>query len=380
MKPFQLDVPDSVLQKIYSRVRDAMWPDQAGIGGWEFGVSYPYMKDLVDYWLTEFDWRKAEANLNRFPQYQAEIDGFTVHFIHVKSNSKNSFPLILTHGWPGSVVEFLDIVEPLAFPERFGGNAEEGFDLVIPSLPGFGFSSKPKEELVGPVKTSRLWHTLMTEILGYHRFGAQGGDWGSIVATFLAFEHPESIAGIHLNLVPTAAQFEEEMTPEEEKWWVAAKEYRKRELDYFSLQTKTPQTIGFALSDSPLGTAAWIIDKFKKWSDSGKNLDATFTKDLLLTNVMIYLVTGTIDSSIGFYRGFYEETGGNVHPGPKIEVPTGVCLFPKERISGRPPKSLASQNYNVTRWTELPRGGHFPSLECPDLFLTDLRTFFGSLR
>lgn len=272
------------------------------------------------------------------------------------------------------------LIEPLTNPEKFGGNVDDAFDVVIPSLPGFGFSSKPKLKAVGPITTAKIWHKLMTEILGYDKYGAQGGDFGSVVTAWLAHLYPESVAGIHFNLVPYRPAPIEELTEEEKEWQQKALAYTDAEFDYFKQHFKKTQTVAFALSDSPIGAAAWILEKFKVWSDSGDSLEPTFSKDQLLTNIMIYLVTKTIGTSIWYYRGWLEETGGLFHPGARITVPTRVADFPRDMTNFRPPQSWIARDYNLTHYTQMPKGGHFASLEQPDLFTKDVCKFFKTVR
>jgi len=377
MRSFHVAMPQSVIDGILTRVRRAHWPDRLDGSAWQYGVDWNYMRELADYWTTRFDWRKAEAKLNAFPQFKAQVDDFNIHFYHVRGQGPRPFPIILTHGWPGSVVEFLDAIGPLTDPAKFGGSAADAFDVVIPSLPGFGFSSKPKGKPVGPVSIARLWHKLMTEVAGYRRFGAQGGDWGQAVTIQLAAQFPESLAGIHLSGAGARPLPEAEQTDEERAWVRASAAFRQTELDYFGEQSHKPQTVAFALSDSPLATAAWIIEKFKVWSDSGEGIEHAFTKDQLLTNVMLYLVTDTAGSAVWIYRGNLDEPSP---PRGKITVPTGFAAFPKEMPFFLPPRRFLEQDFNLVHYTQMPRGGHFACLEQPQLFVEDLRAFFRQVR
>jgi len=366
-----------VIDGILARVRQAHWPDRIPGSAWQYGVDWNYMRELAEYWTSRFDWRKAEARLNAFPQCKARVEDFDIHFYHVRGRGPRPLPIILTHGWPGSVAEFLDAIGPLTDPAKFGGNADDAFDVVIPSLPGFAFSSKPTGKPVGPVTIARLWHKLMTEILGYTKFGAQGGDWGQAVTIQLASQFPASLAGIHLNGVIARPLPESEQTDEERAWVRASAAYRATELDYFGEQSRKTQTLAFALSDSPLGAAAWIIEKFKVWSDSGNVIEQTFTKDQLLTNVMLYLVTDTVGSAIWIYRGNMDEP---VAPRNKIAVPTGVAVFPKEMTIFQSPERFVEQDFNLLQYTRMPHGGHFACMEQPKLFVDDVRAFFRKLR
>jgi pimeloyl-ACP methyl ester carboxylesterase len=374
---FHVAIPQNVIDGIVTRVRLAHWPDRLDGPAWQYGVDWNYMHELADYWTSQFDWRQAEARLNAFPQFKATVEDFDIHFYHVRGHGTRPFPILLTHGWPGSVVEFLDAIGPLTDPEKFGGSAQDAFDVVIPSLPGFGFSSKPKGKPVGPVTIARLWHKLMTEVAGYQRFGAQGGDWGQTVTIQLATQFPESLAGIHLNGANAWPLPEAEQTAEERAWARASAAYRQRELDYFGEQSRKPQTVAFALSDNPLGTAAWIVEKFKAWSDSADGIESCFTKDQLLTNVMLYLVTDTAGSAIWIYRGYADEASA---PGARITVPTGFAAFPKEMPPLLPPRRFLEQDFNLVHYTQMPRGGHFACLEQPQFFVDDLRAFFRKVR
>src|ERR1017187_9170267 len=266
-RPFRIAVPQRKIDRILARVREAQWPDRLDGSQWQYGVNWDYMKELAAFWTTRFDWRKAEAKLNSHPQFIASVDGFDIHYYHVRGKGPRPFPIVLTHGWPGSVVEFQEAIGPLTDPAAFGGSADDAFDVVIPSLPGFGFSSKPPKP-VGPPTIARLWHHLMKDVAGYHRFGAQGGDWGQAVTIQLAAQFPESLAGIHFSGTTARPLPEAEQTEEEKAWVRLSNAYRQNDLDYFGEQTHKPQTVSFALSDSPLAAAAWILEKFKSWSDS----------------------------------------------------------------------------------------------------------------
>jgi epoxide hydrolase len=375
-RPFRVAVPQRNVDRILRRVREAQWPDRLDGSAWQYGANWDYMKELAGYWTTQFDWRKAEAKLNTHPQFIAQVDGFDIHYYHVRGKGPHTFPIILTHGWPGSIVEFQDAIGPLTDPAAFGGSADDAFDVVIPSLPGFGFSSKPPKP-VGPVTIARLWHKLMKDVAGYSRFGAQGGDWGQAVTIQLAAQFPESLAGIHFNGTTARPLPEAEQTEEEKAWVRASNAYRQTELDYFGEQSRKPQTVAFALSDSPLGTAAWIVEKFKAWSDSEAGIEHAFTKDHLLTNVMWYLVTGTAGSAVWIYRGSVDEPAA---PRAGIKVRTGFAAFPKEMPIFLPPRRFLERDFNLVHYTQMPHGGHFACLEQPRLFVDDLRTFFRKVR
>jgi pimeloyl-ACP methyl ester carboxylesterase len=358
-RPFRVDIPKATINRILTRVREARFPDRIDAADWSYGVNWDYMKSLAQYWTTKFDWRKAEANLNRHPQFIARVEDYDIHFYHVRGRGPNALPLILTHGWPGSVFEFLEAIGPLA---------EAGFDVVVPSLPGFGFSSKPKGKPVGPVTTARLWHRLMTEVLGYSRFGAQGGDWGMRVTMELAGQFPQSVVAIHLNAAPAGAL--ENPTDEEREWQRVTVAARTAEIDYFNEQQHKPQTVAFALYDHPMGAAAWIVEKMKGWSD------AFFTEDQVLTNVMIYLVTDTVGTGVWYYRGSGDERS---QLRGKLMTPTGFAAFPKEMPYLCPPRSVIERGFNLVHYTKMPHGGHFACLEQPELLVADVREFFRKL-
>lgn len=378
MQPFRVKIPQATIKRILHRVRDARWPDRIESKDWSYGANWDYMKRLADYWTTTFDWREAERKLNRYPQFLASVEGYAVHFYHVRGKGPNPLPLILTHGWPGSVFEFLDAIGPLTDPASFGGKAEDSFDVIVPSIPGFGFSSKPKGKPIGPRTTARLWHQLMTGVLGYKQYGAQGGDWGYAVTVSLAEQFPESVRGIHLNASGGGLGPEAERTDEERNWLRLSTEQRTAETDYFGEQQRKPQTVAFALSDNPLGTAAWIVEKMQGWSDSGPELDRTLSKDQVLTNIMIYLVTDTAGTGVWFYRGPQEE--GPAPPRGKLPTPTGFAAFPAEKAYLQPPRSVLEKNYNLVHYTKEARGGHFACLEQPALFVEDVRSFFRKVR
>jgi epoxide hydrolase len=376
MRSFKVDVPQETLNRILERVKKGRLPDRLDAPDWRYGANWSYIKSLVEYWGQRFDWKKAQANLNRYPQFLARVQDVDIHFYYVKGEGPKPFPLILTHGWPGSVFEFLEAIGPLSNPSKFGGSPEDAFDVVVPSIPGFGFSSKPTRP-IGPPTTARLWHALMTDVLGYSRFGAQGGDWGNAITVALAREFPRSVAGIHLSgtgsVAPSAAASDEERA-----WLQAAATYRTQEVDYFNEQQHKPGTVAFALYDNPIGTAAWIVEKFKVWSDSGEDIESVFTKDQLLTNVMIYLVTDTAATAVWFYRGSLDDRGAPAQG--KLETPTGFASFPAEMTVLNPPRSILERNFNLVHYTKMSKGGHFGCLEQPKLFVDDVRSFFRKVR
>jgi pimeloyl-ACP methyl ester carboxylesterase len=376
-RPFRVDVPQATIDRILNRVREARFPDRLEAPDWRYGANWDYMKALAEYWTTQFDWRKAEANLNRYPQFLARVGDFDVHFYHVKGRGPKPMPLVLTHGWPGSVFEFLEAIGPLTDPASFGGSPEDAFDVVVPSVPGFGFSSKPKGKPIGLHTTATLWNQLMTEVLGYPKYGSQGGDVGGGITNQLAHQFPDSLIGIHFNGVAVPAPPEAEQSEQERDWVRTVTTFMGLERDYYNEQTHKPETVAFALTNNPLGTAGWIAEKLKGWSDSPDVLEPIFTKDQVLTNIMIYLVTDTIGTSVWYYRGRLDEPSNLTG---RVNVPTGFASFPRELPTLDPPQSALARNFNLVHYTKMARGGHFACWEEPKLLVEDLRQFFQGLR
>jgi pimeloyl-ACP methyl ester carboxylesterase len=380
IEPFRIEVPDSVLADLRERLSRTRFPDEVPGSGWSYGTDLAYMRDLVEYWRDRYDWRAGEARLNAFPQFRAVVGGLAIHLIHQRGKGPRPFPLVITHGWPGSVAEFLGIIGPLTDPAANGGDAADAFDVVIPSMPGYGFSDHPTEPGMDPERIASLWAELMSG-LGYERFGAQGGDWGSMVSTFLGYRHAARVAGIHLNMViafpPDPANPADGLTQEELIPLMETQRFLTEETGYQRIQGTKPQTLSFALNDSPAGLAAWIVEKFRTWSDCGGDIESRFSKDDLLTNVMLYWVPETANSSCRLYC---ETMRADKFP-PKefhVEVPTGCAIFPKEII--RPPRKWAERLYHITRWTPMPAGGHFAAMEEPAALVEDIRDFFRPLR
>jgi len=377
LEPFNVNVPDKTLESIKARVGAFPWHEMPEDGGWQYGTNLDYMKELCEYWVTDFDWRKQEAVINRFNHFKTPIDGIDIHFIYEKGSGNNPKPLILSHGWPGTIVEFLDFIDLLAHPENHGGNIEDAFDVVAPSLPGFGFSGKPPRPF-GPRKMAAIFNTLMTDVLGYKSYIAQGGDWGGAISSWLGYEHP-ACAAIHINIL-TMRHKDEPQGSEEIAW---AEQFDRDQIvqdGYRTQQATKPQTLSYAMMDSPVGVAAWILEKIHGWSDiKGNDVESVYTKDQLLTNIMIYIVTRTFNTASWIYYGRREEGGRILSPeGKRVEVPTGCAIFPAELLQW-PPRSYAERIYNITQWTEMPRGGHFAAMEEPDLLIADIRKFVRSL-
>lgn len=381
IEPFTIHVEDAVLKDLKARLERTRWPGAPEGAGWESGTPLAYLKELLDYWAHAYDWRQAEARLNRFDHFHARVGGERIHFVYEKGSGTQALPLVLTHGWPGSFFEFMGVLEPLAHPERFGGEVEDAFDVVIPSLPGYGFSSIPKRAL-GPRPTAALWKELMTERLSYPKFGAQGGDWGAFVTSWLAADHGAHLLGIHLNRlgIDTGPEVASPPLTKEEKAWIAAVRASRTEVAAYSLQhTTRPQSLGYGLTDSPAGLAGWIVEKFHAWSDIGPDLESVYTKDQLLTNLMIYWVTGTINSANWFYRAVHLGKERRLPKGKRITVPTGFAHFPVD-LHAQPPRAWWERAYNLVHWTEMKKGGHFAALEQPEALVRDIRAFFRPLR
>ena len=379
LRPFRIAVPDADILDLHARLDRTRWPDEINDAAWGWGTSLPWLRDLVAYWRTGFDWRAQEARLNALPQFMATIEGHDIHFVHLRGTGKNPMPLVLTHGWPGSFVEFEAIAPLLTDPAAHGGDAADAFDLVIPSLPGYGFSGRPTAPGMGPPAIGRLWAKLMAG-LGYTRYGAQGGDWGAAVTTALAQAAPDNVAGIHQNFIirlmqppadPAAMNAIDHAYLGEVAHWVA------NEGAYALIQGTRPQTLGYGLTDSPVGLAGWISEKFRAWSDCGGDPYSCFTRDQLLTNISIYWFTGNITSSLRIYK---ERTlaAPQLAPGARITVPFGHARFPREIM--RPPRDWAARIYDVRHWTEMPRGGHFAAMEQPALLAQDIQKFFRLVR
>ncbi len=378
IQPFKINIPQATLDDLRERLARTRWPDEVEGAGWDYGTNVGYLKSLVDYWQHEFDWRKQEAKLNTYTQFRADIDGLNIHFIHERGKGPNPIPLILTHGWPDSFYRMHKIIPMLTDPESFGGNAADSFDVIVPSIPGFGFSDSVRKPGWTVKQTAELWTSLMRDVLGYQRYAAAGGDGGSPISQLLALNNPTSVIGIHLTDIGFQATMNldpSSLTPAEQQYLGAMQQRFFQEGGYVMIQSTKPQTLAYGLNDSPIGLAAWIIEKFYGWSDIDGNIEREYTKDELLTNIMIYWVTQTINPSI---RSYYEESHApSLKPGQRVEVPVAMALFPKDTP---PPRALAERTLRIERWTEMPRGGHFPALEVPELYAGDLQAFFRSLR
>jgi len=378
VKPFKVDISDQIIKDIYDKVKKYPWHEMPNDGGWEYGTNLDYMKEISKYWVNEFDWRKHEKEINKFPNFITKVDDVDIHFIHEKGSGSKPMPLLISHGWPGTIVEFLHIIEKLTHPERIGGKEEDSFDVIVPSLPGFGFSGRPSKP-IGPRKIASIFNSLMTEVLGYKNYIAQGGDFGGTIATWLGYDFPKTCAAIHINILivrhPDGPQ-----TKEEKEWEERFEREQLMENGYRTQQATKPQTLSYAMMDSPVGVAAWIIEKMCGWSDIKNNdIESVYSKDTLLSNIMVYLVTKTFNTASWIYYGRREE-GGRFLPKEDLplKIPTAVALFPKEYLEWAP-RAYVERIYNIQRWTEMPKGGHFAALEQPDLLVKDIRDFAKSL-
>jgi pimeloyl-ACP methyl ester carboxylesterase len=376
MRPFRIQVPEAELVDLRERLARTRWPEQVEGAGWDYGAELGAVQELAAYWRDHFDWRAQEARLNAIPQAITEIDGQPIHFLHARSRHADAFPLVMTHGWPGSVVEFLKILPRLTDPTAHGGRAEDAFHVVCPSLPGYAFSGPTRSRGWDVQRVAEAFIVLM-ERLGYARYGAQGGDWGAMVTTQLGRLDPAHCAGIHLNMVMALPQDGTPLSEAEKHRVEAARRFQQEETGYQQIQGTKPQTLGYGLMDSPAGLLAWIVEKFRSWSDCGGDLERRFSKDELLANVAVYWFTRTINSSTRlYYESMHSGRVGFVQG--RVEVPTGCAIFPKELY--RAPRRWAEAHYNITHWSEMPRGGHFAAWEEPELLAGDLRAFFGSIR
>jgi pimeloyl-ACP methyl ester carboxylesterase len=372
--PFRIAVADDDLDDLRLRLTRTRWPEAQCVDDWSQGIPLDYTRELAAYWADGYDWRAREMALNRFNQFTMEIDGLDIHFIHQRSPHTDAFPLIITHGWPGSVVEFHKVIEPLTNPTAYGGRPEDAFHVVCPSLPGYGFSGKPQTSGWGVGRIAQAWETLMVR-LGYENYGAQGGDWGSLITTQIGRNRGHCVA-IHTNL-PIAGPPEggaNNLTEDEQRVLETLADYERSDAGYAKQQETRPQTIGYSLVDSPVGQLAWIVEKFWSWMDCEGHPENVVSRDELLDNVMLYWITGSGASSARLYWEHFRASAGV----GRVEVPTGVAVFPKEIL--RAPRHWCDPNYNITRWTTMPRGGHFAAFEQPDLFVDDVRDFFATVR
>jgi pimeloyl-ACP methyl ester carboxylesterase len=378
-RPFTLRVPDETLDDLRARLDRVRWPDEAPGGGWAHGTSLAYLKELVAYWRERYDWRAHERRLNGWRQFTAPVGGIDIHFVHEPGVGPAPLPLLLSHGWPGSIVEFERIIPMLTDPARFGGDPADAFTVVAPSLPGYTLSFQPGQPRFGLVEIADQFATLMTDVLGYRRFAAQGGDWGAFITSCLGAAYPDRLAGIHVNLLAVRRDQAAPATPtgEEKAYLEELGHWMREETGYMQIQGTKPQTLAYALTDSPVGLAAWIVEKFRAWSDCGGDVERRFSKDVLLTNVMLYWVTGAIGSSFWPYYA-RAHSAWPISERRPVRVPTAYAAFPREIL--HPPRAWAERVYDIRRWTAMPAGGHFAALEEPEALAADVRAFFRPLR
>jgi len=379
VQPFTVAVPDAVLADLRDRLARTRWPDQLPGTAWEYGTDLDYLRDLCNYWRDDFNWRAAEQRLNAWPQITTEIDGQTIHAIHARAEDPDAVPLLVLHGWPGSVAEMLEIIEPLRNPQAGGGSPSDAFHVVCPSLPGYGFSGPTRDRGWNVARIAAAMVALM-ERLGYQRFATLGGDWGATTSNYLGRNHPERLLGIYLTMVaaaPPPGADGSELSDAEREWVAASAAFFTQEAGYIQIQGTRPQTLAYGLTDSPAGLAGWIVEKLRSWSDCGGDVESVISRDEILTNITLYWVTGTANSAARLYLEAMR--AGEFQPiATRIEVPTGCAIFPKETV--RSPRPWAEHAWNLHHWTEMPRGGHFAALEVPELLVADVRNFYRGLR
>ena len=378
-RPFTLHVPDTAITDLKARLALTRFPDAAPGEAWAFGTSVPYARELVAYWQNQFEWRAQEAALNAFPQFKTKLHGIDLHYLHVPGKGPNPKPLLLLHGWPGSVFEFLDIIPRLTDPASFGGDAKDAFTVIAPSLPGYGLSFAPGQKRFALPDIAACVNDLMTQVLGFKNYAVQGGDWGAGTASLIGQAYPDAVCGIHINLlfIPRVRPTEEP-SAEEKQYGDDMMDWLKEETGYQQIQGTKPQTLAFALTDSPAGLAAWIAEKFRMWSDCDGVPENAVSRDRMLGNISLYWFTGAIGSSFWPYYARLHATWP-IHPGAPVTVPTGYAEFPKEML--RPPQSLAARTYtNIQRWTVMKKGGHFAAMEQPAALAQEIQDFFRPLR
>jgi pimeloyl-ACP methyl ester carboxylesterase len=379
IQSFNIAIPQATLDDLRERLARTRWTDEVEGAGWDYGTNLAYLKELVDYWQHEFDWRAQEKKLNEFAQFRTQIDGMGIHFIHERGKGPNPTPILLNHGWPDSFYRMSKIIPMLTDPASYGGDPADSFDVIVPSLPGFGFSDRPGKDGMKLERTAELLARLMVDVLGYKRYAAHGGDFGSPITQLLALAHPESLVGIHVTDIGfyNLYNHQPDLSEAEQCYLGAQQGWFFQEGAYAMIQGTKPQTLAYGLNDSPVGLASWIVEKFRAWSDCDGDIEKSYTKDELLTNIMIYWVTQTINSSFGYYRSMYST---KLQAGQHIEVPAAFARFPKDIPGIDPPRTLAERHLRVTRWTQMPRGGHFAALEEPALLAEDLRASFRPFR
>ena len=381
VQPYKIEIPDSVLDDLKARLERTRWPDELPGTGWDYGSNLDYVKELVEYWRTKFDWHAQEKLINSFSHFKSEVDGLNIHFIHEKGKGPNPMPLVITHGWPGTFFEMYKVIPMLSDPASHGGDPADAFDVVAPSMPGYGFSDATDKRGLSVLSIGDLWAKLMSENLGYQRFAAQGGDWGARVTAKLGLSHGDKVIGIHTTSTSSPTPYQGPGTrelSEAEKAMLAQRiQWLADEGGYSHIQATKPQTLSYGLNDSPAGLAAWIVEKYRTWSDCGGDVESRFTKDELLTTITIYWVTQSINSSTRlYYESFFQ--AWDLAKDEKIQVPVAIASFPRE--NSVPLREWAERSFNIQQWTDMPSGGHFAALEEPDRLVEDIRKFFRGLR
>ncbi len=380
IQPFTINIPDDVLDDMRSRIANTRWPDEIPNSDWDYGTNMAYVRELTDYWANDFDWRAQEAMLNEFAHYRADVNGMGIHFIHERGKGPNPIPIVITHGWPSTFFEMYKIIPLLTDPAAHGGDAADSFDVVVPSMPSYGFSDRTTERGWSFSRVGDLWTTLMQDTLGYGKFAAHGGDWGAGVTARLGYAHADKLIGIHVTSasgMPYLGEGSAPLTDAEQEFVAARAHWREYEGAYGHIQGTKPQTLSYGLMDSPVGLAAWIVEKFRAWSDCNGDVESVYTKDELLTNITIYWATQTISSSVRIY---YESQRDplNLEQGEIISAPTAVTVFPKDIST--PPREWAERMFNLQQWTEMSDGGHFAALEKPQQLVENIRNFYRPLR
>jgi pimeloyl-ACP methyl ester carboxylesterase len=381
VQPYKIEIPDSVLDDLKARLERTRWPDELPGTGWDYGSNLDYVKELVEYWRTKFDWHAQEKLINSFSHFKSEVDGLNIHFIHEKGKGPNPMPLVITHGWPGTFFEMYKVIPMLSDPASHGGDPADAFDVVAPSMPGYGFSDATDKRGLSVLSIGDLWAKLMSENLGYQRFAAQGGDWGARVTAKLGLSHGDKVIGIHTTSTSSPTPYQgpgtRELSEAEKAMLAQRVQWLADEGGYSHIQATKPQTLSYGLNDSPAGLAAWIVEKYRTWSDCGGDVESRFTKDELLTTITIYWVTQSINSSTRlYYESFFQ--AWDLAKDEKIQVPVAIASFPRE--NSVPLREWAERSFNIQQWTDMPSGGHFAALEEPDRLVEDIRKFFRGLR
>ena len=381
VQPYKIEIPDSVLDDLKSRLERTRWPDELPGTGWDYGSNLDYVKELVEYWRTKFDWHAQEKLINSFSHFKSEVDGLNIHFIHEKGKGPNPMPLVITHGWPGTFFEMYKVIPMLSAPASHGGDPADAFDVVAPSMPGYGFSDATDKRGLSVLSIGDLWAKLMSENLGCQRFAAQGGDWGARVTAKLGLSHGDKVIGIHTTSTSSPTPYQgpgtRELSEAEKAMLAQRVQWLADEGGYSHIQATKPQTLSYGLNDSPAGLAAWIVEKYRTWSDCGGDVESRFTKDELLTTITIYWVTQSINSSTRlYYESFFQ--AWDLAKDEKIQVPVAIASFPRE--NSVPLREWAERSFNIQQWTDMPSGGHFAALEEPDRLVEDIRKFFRGLR